>query len=187
MTRTKPPAQRRGELLDAAEQLLVNKGVDAFTVDDVTVSAGVAKGTFYLHFSNKADLLNALRDRYVRRFADTQLAAARRVAGVAGIEEWMRAGVSEYLREIRLHDVLFHPATYDREAPNPPVETLSRLLAELRPAPPDPLATAVILYSAMHGATDHIAHKPDDENRMLDALTQLCRDLLAPGGSRPSK
>lgn len=179
MARTKPADERRSEMLDAAEELVVRAGVDAFTIDDVTIGAGVAKGTFYLHFTNKADLINALRERWVRRFVDAQMAAARQATGVDSVERWMRAGVAEYLREIRLHDVLFHPATYDRDAPNLAVDALAELLAELDPVVPDPLATAVILYSAMHGVADHIAHSPDDQQRMLDALSGLCRAVLA--------
>jgi AcrR family transcriptional regulator len=165
-------------MLDVAEELVVRVGADAFTVDEVTLGAGVAKGTFYLHFNNKADLINALRERWVRRFVDAQMAAARQSSGVDSVEQWMRAGVVEYLREIRLHDVLFHPATYDRNAPNLAVDALAELLAGLQPAVPNPLATAVILYSAMHGVTDHIVHSPDDEKGMLEALSRLCRAML---------
>ncbi|WP_210406823.1 TetR/AcrR family transcriptional regulator [Prauserella flavalba] len=179
MTRTKPAGQRRSELLDAAEALVRRDGADAFTVDDVTSGAGVAKGTFYLHFANKTELLHALRDRFVRRFADAQLAAAGQASGAERVERWMRTGVAEYLRELRLHDVLFHPAGgVERDAPNVAVDALAGLLAELDPPVADPTVTAVILYSAMHGATDHIVHRPEDEQRVLDGLTRLCRALV---------
>ncbi|WP_211215326.1 TetR/AcrR family transcriptional regulator, partial [Actinoalloteichus spitiensis] len=72
MARTKPGEQRRSELLDAAESRVLQDGIDSLTVDDITVGAGVAKGTFYLHFTNKDDLLGALRDRYVQRFVSSQ-------------------------------------------------------------------------------------------------------------------
>lgn len=176
--RTKPAEQRRSDLLDAAEALLVRDGTSAFTVDDVTAGAGVAKGTFYLHFSNKSDLMRALRERYVQRFVEAQLAAARGATGVESVERWARTGVAEYLRELRLHDVLFHPASPDRDGPNLAVDALAGLLAELDPPVADPEATALILYSAMHGVTDHIAHAPRDEQRMLDALAHLCRVVL---------
>ncbi|PXY23184.1 TetR family transcriptional regulator [Prauserella sp. PE36] len=179
MTRTKPAEQRRSELLDAAEALLQRDGADAFTVDDVTSGAGVAKGTFYLHFSNKSELLQALRERFVRRFADAQLAAARQASGVESVERWMRAGVTEYLRELSLHDLLFHPTSgIERDAPNAAVDALAELLGRLDPPVPDPPVTAVILYSAMHGATDHVVHTPADEQRVLDGLTRLCRALI---------
>ena len=44
---------RRAELLDAARQVFSQKGYHPATVDDITRAAGVAKGTFYLYFSEK--------------------------------------------------------------------------------------------------------------------------------------
>ena len=44
---------RRAELLDAARQVFSQKGYHPATVDDITRVAGVAKGTFYLYFSEK--------------------------------------------------------------------------------------------------------------------------------------
>ena len=46
--------ERRHEaLLKAATRLFGKKGVPATTVADITTAAGVAKGTFYLHFESK--------------------------------------------------------------------------------------------------------------------------------------
>lgn len=179
MARTKPADERRSEMLDAAEELIVRTGIDAFTIDDVTTGASVAKGTFYLHFANKSDLIGALRERWVRRFVDAQMTAAQHATGRDKVEQWLRAGVAEYLREVRLHDVLFHPAGAGRDTPNYAVEALAELLTELTPTVPDPTAMAVILYSAMHGVTDHVVHSPEDEQRMIDALIGTARAVMA--------
>jgi AcrR family transcriptional regulator len=48
--------ERRGTLLKAARQVFAQKGYHAATVDDVTRAAGVAKGTFYLHFQEKREI-----------------------------------------------------------------------------------------------------------------------------------
>ncbi|QVQ52909.1 TetR/AcrR family transcriptional regulator [Spiractinospora alimapuensis] len=181
--RTKPAEQRRGELLDATERLVTERDTDAFTIEDVTTRAGVAKGTFYLHFANKSELLRALRERYVGRFVERQRVAAGEATGVESVERWLRTGVAEYLRDLRLHDVLFHPLERaGAEEPNAAVTALTALLAELRFPVQDPEATAVILYSAMHGAADHIVHNPDDERRILDALTRMCHTLVPTPG-----
>ncbi len=70
----KPSDVRRAELLDAAEAAFVESGIDAVSVADITNRAGVAKGTFYVHFSSRDDLLDALRVRLAEAAA-TQLAA----------------------------------------------------------------------------------------------------------------
>ena len=54
--RTKPPDERRAELMDAALRLFIEQGVAPTTIEQITVGASVAKGTFYLHFSSKDDV-----------------------------------------------------------------------------------------------------------------------------------
>src|SRR5215468_10195601 len=62
--RTKPPEERRDELMNAARRLFLKQGVGPTTIEQITSGAGVAKGTFYLYFSSKEDVLAALADRY---------------------------------------------------------------------------------------------------------------------------
>ncbi|MCY1019920.1 TetR/AcrR family transcriptional regulator [Pyxidicoccus sp. MSG2] len=52
--------ERTKELEDAALKLFVERGLDAVTIDDITQAAGVAKGTFYRYFDDKAALVDAL-------------------------------------------------------------------------------------------------------------------------------
>ncbi|MGB6309735.1 MAG: helix-turn-helix domain-containing protein, partial [Steroidobacteraceae bacterium] len=63
--RTKPPEIRREELMDAAEQLFLAQGIAATSIDAIVAGAGVAKGTFYLYFQSKEQLLTALRQRFI--------------------------------------------------------------------------------------------------------------------------
>lgn len=65
MRRTKEDAEKtRADILDAAEQLFANKGVQAVSLDQIARAAGVTRGAVYWHFRDKRDLLAALRDRY---------------------------------------------------------------------------------------------------------------------------
>ena len=57
----------RQELLDAAVALAECDGLNALAVARVTAAAGHAKGTFYIHFPDRAAFLVALH----RRFHDT--------------------------------------------------------------------------------------------------------------------
>ncbi|WP_188196567.1 TetR/AcrR family transcriptional regulator [Nonomuraea sp. SYSU D8015] len=179
MARTKSSEQRRGDLLDAAERLVLADGVDTLKIDDVVVGAGVAKGTFYLHFASKDDLIAALRDRYVERFVAHQRQAADAKAGLARVEAWLLAGITAYLSDTRLHDVLFRHGsrTSHKPGPNLAVDALKRLLED-ETTVPDPEATAIVLYHAMHGSADHILHVPEDRRRLLDEVARLCRALI---------
>ena len=63
---TKEADVRRDELLDVALDLCVSVGFERMSVEQVTTTAGVAKGTFYHYFASKQDLLTQL----VARFGD---------------------------------------------------------------------------------------------------------------------
>ena len=53
-------AFRTREILAAARQLLEQRGPEAMTMEEVAAAAGVAKGTVYLYFQSKDDLMQAL-------------------------------------------------------------------------------------------------------------------------------
>jgi AcrR family transcriptional regulator len=57
-TKTDPRVLRtRALLMDALMDLIPEKGYDAITVKDITERATLNRATFYLHYSNKDDLL----------------------------------------------------------------------------------------------------------------------------------
>lgn len=85
-------AARRTQILDAATQVFARKGFNRATIRDVAQAAGIADGTIYNYFANKADLLIGLLDRLndtERRPASLALAAE------APLADYFRA----YLRE----------------------------------------------------------------------------------------
>ena len=64
----------RGELIDAALDIILNKGVDALRVDDVCEQVGVTKGSLYWHFNDREGLIQAALLEQLYRLADEQLA-----------------------------------------------------------------------------------------------------------------
>lgn len=55
--------QRQRQLLDAARSVFAEKGYHGATVGDVIERADVARGTFYLYFTSKRTLFDALLDQ----------------------------------------------------------------------------------------------------------------------------
>lgn len=53
-------AFRTREILAAARSLLEQRGLEAMTMEEIAAAAGVAKGTLYLYFQSKDDLIQAL-------------------------------------------------------------------------------------------------------------------------------
>ncbi len=56
------PAMRE-QILDGAQQVFMQIGYDAASMNDITRAAGVSKGTLYVYFENKEDLFAAIIDR----------------------------------------------------------------------------------------------------------------------------
>jgi AcrR family transcriptional regulator len=52
----------RRRLVDAAVELIEERGYAATTVDDIVTAAGAGRATFYLHFHSKADVVDAIVD-----------------------------------------------------------------------------------------------------------------------------
>jgi AcrR family transcriptional regulator len=82
-------AQQRHKILDAARQVFFRDGFVAANLDEVAAIAGVAKGTLYRYFANKADLYVALLadngDRFVEKMRDAASrpgCASDRIRGV---------------------------------------------------------------------------------------------------------
>jgi len=63
-------ADRRDAILDAAEAQVSATGADKLTMNALAKAAGVAKGTLYLYFDTKEEVLLALFRRANRRFVD---------------------------------------------------------------------------------------------------------------------
>ena len=107
--RTQPPEVRREQILDSAAQVLAAKGLTAMTVADVVAGAGIAKGTFYLYFNSKEELVAALRARYT----DSLITRAEAVLTGPGthverLDELLAAITDFHGSQIHLHHALFH-------------------------------------------------------------------------------
>jgi len=55
--------QRRSAIIDAAEKVFFSKGIENATMDEVAGKAEFSKGTLYLYFKNKNELLHGIIGR----------------------------------------------------------------------------------------------------------------------------
>ena len=93
-------ARTRAELIAAARTLYAARPFDQVTVDDVVAAAGVAKGTFYVHFDSLADLQSVVADDLAREF--DEFLQPRRLALDDPIER-IAAGCGAFILQT-LHD-----------------------------------------------------------------------------------
>ena len=184
--RTKPPEQRRHELMNAAKRLFLARGVGSTTIEQITSSADVAKGTFYLYFSSKEDVLAALGERYGGELLvkiKAAIAEKREEDWKGKLAAWARTCVTGYLDSIQLHDILFYgsrPATREGLVDNILIDHLFDLLragAEARAwTIDDARLTAVYLFTGLHGVVDdaHSKEKRVNRGRLADRMERLC-------------
>ncbi|NEQ18942.1 MAG: TetR/AcrR family transcriptional regulator [Microcoleus sp. SIO2G3] len=96
--KSKSRSTTRDALLQAASQVVIDKGVEALTLDAVAQQAGVSKGGLLYHFPNKDALMTGMVEQLIRDFeAVLQLEFEQDDApGAPG--QWVRAYIRATLR-----------------------------------------------------------------------------------------
>ena len=90
---------RRTLLMDAALRVLDQKNIIDATVDDIVQEAGVARGTFYIYFKDKYDILQALSRRLNEQlFENSHLHLDRHVPPFERIRTSLRAVLDAWTR-----------------------------------------------------------------------------------------
>jgi len=104
-------------ILDATDRLLARYGYKKMTVEDIAIEVGIGKGTIYLHFTSKEEIVLSHVDRIVERVKDKLRDISRSDASAA-----------ERLRLMLLTRVLFRFDSIQHYT-----QSLNDLLAALRP------------------------------------------------------
>lgn len=180
--RREAPETRRQQIFDAAEVVLLERGLAETTMSDVADRAGVAKGTIYLYCPSKADMLAELRARYLARFA-AALSTRKRTARGA-LHHFIEALYDFSVTNQRLHHVLFHEAGYsEADALEGGQQLLASILRDGRDRKEfdvaDEQLTAVFLMSAIHGALVAALHAGSERSRFISVTTKLVDRALA--------
>lgn len=175
------PDLRRRDLMDAAERIFIHKGFAVTTVDEITHAAGVAKGTFYLYFRSKEDLLAALHARFIegcQNRIDTLAARFPSDDWNRRLDAWVEGGLRYYLDNLKLHDALFGGAEpgHGSMANSPLVVGLAQMLRAGAAAGAwhveSPGLLALFLFYALHGVVDHIVTSRRSAQKAVIRLSQ---------------
>jgi AcrR family transcriptional regulator len=162
--------QTRRALVDATIALLRERGLSEASVDDIVRAAGVAKGTFYLYFSSRDDVVNAVAERLVEEvgrivegaLAEEGRSPVERVLALGGAVS--QVGREPYERE--LIEVFHRPenrAVHDRVG--------EHVLARIAP----PLAGVIAEGIA---AGRFVAQDPDRAARYVLACFEVLHDVI---------
>jgi AcrR family transcriptional regulator len=191
----KPADERRQDLLDAAVRVFTEKGLQHATVADITEAAGVAKGTFYLHFASKEQLLGALKESFV----DAMLERAASLFTEGGPPDWWGAtdaaivAMIDFMLERRdlIHVFIQEGITPESQEIFALCQTklqgmfadgIARGIEAGAFGDVDPELTATLLRNAIHGTVQNaiLYGEELDRDRLVASATELARKVLAP-------
>ncbi|MCA1629021.1 MAG: TetR/AcrR family transcriptional regulator [Acidobacteria bacterium] len=107
----------RDAILDATDRLLARYGYRKMTIEDIAREVGIGKGSVYLHFASKEEIVLSRVDRLVERLKERLRALAASDADAA----------------IRLRLMLLTRVLYRFDSVQHYTQSLNDLLAALRP------------------------------------------------------
>ena len=107
----------REALLDATDRLLARYGYRKMTIDDLAREVGIGKGSVYLHFSSKEEIVLSHIDRIIDRLKSRLRSIADKNTGV----------------DVRLCDMLVERVVYRFDSVQHYSQSLNDMLSFVRP------------------------------------------------------
>jgi len=172
--RYRPAEVRRQQILDAAAQLATSDGLEDTSIARVAAAAGVAKGSIYLHFASRDELIAALQAQVWAEMmeeprliaADDDLRWVERLDSV--VEHWIRYEFDHH----ELYHAVFHTVATHTEEPWYEARTLlSQLIAggaEAEEFDPGIVDIDVIVEFLLHGYVGPCFHHTEIEAAIVD-------------------
>lgn len=101
-------AERKSQIVSAAVDVFSEKGFDEARMDDIATKTGLSKGTLYLYFKNKDDLIMAILNRIFQQ-EFTQMEALNRpdLSAAEVIRQFTRLMSSEISALVRLLPIIY--------------------------------------------------------------------------------
>jgi AcrR family transcriptional regulator len=191
----------REALLDAAEALVRERGIDGWSLREASGRVGVSPSAAYHHFDSRETLVRALSDRVVARLGERMGRVAARARG--GPRHRLAAAARDYVRwAIEDPAVAGLAFAAHRAEPGPPVSPhphdvfageLDRLADEGGLPPTARPGAELVVWSAVHGLATLLAgglvrlDGPRAVDRQAERLVEAVLTGLAaePGPSSP--
>lgn len=198
-TRQARKLQTRGALKDAARACFAERGYHATGIADIARAAGVANGTFYVHFQSKEDLVDELLGEFNDAFAQRVEPLVRAAtSGTQPLEAVVRGAAELMLDHWRAHRAFLEcyversaaalSLASLRDGVNPPMVGLLRHALE-GAAGPHPHFNAELVTQALLGmwlrvGLQYLFQRRISRKDAVDTLVQLTvgatAGLLAP-------
>ena len=100
--------ERKHQIMNAAERVFTKKGLDQARMDDIAEETGLSKGTLYLYFKSKDDLVIAILDRIFQGvFQQLEARKGSQLSATQAITQFTEEAISDYKRMLRLMPVAY--------------------------------------------------------------------------------
>ena len=201
--RAREKAEKRREILQAAKEVFFQKGVHRATMDDVAARAEVAKGTLYLYFQSKEEILahllleglSILLDRLEAAYAPQErLPAEERIRRLARAYLDFSRAYPDHFRLLMAFDrgrfrERVPTELYQKvfEGSMRGLELVAKAMREGMEAGSfevdDPWRVAGVLWAALHGVLVLMAHPLRRQmlSADLDSMFEATLDLFLQG------
>lgn len=182
--------RKKQQIIEAAADLFVRKGIEGTTLADVAREVGISKGTLYYYFPSKGELVFEITDLHMQRITQELVDIARNYQSGGPLSELIMI-VFEALLEARersfLHLYLLREAAQGNEALKRRFQAKYQewkdlLIANLREIVPgikQPQVVAEIIVACIDGLL--IQQRLDITGQPVAELVQLMASLAAPG------
>lgn len=174
--------RNRATLLETAERLFEEHGVEAVSMTQVAECAGVGKGTLYRHFRNKTDLCHALLDKDMQVLQDQTLTRLRSTTPPQATLRWFLERVAFFVErngELLQTDMTADVSTLEHPAHLWWRQTIRGLLQQIDIAGDLDYATDV-LYVMLDVRTIRFQRRNlgYDQQRVVDGLHATLNQLM---------
>lgn len=99
-TKAAEPQGIREKLLAVGAKLVAEKGFNKISVEEITKTAGVAKGSFYTYFKRKEDLIQE-----INRSATSQVMEDVNALGNSDLEDKLQFYVVRFVNKVQENDI----------------------------------------------------------------------------------
>jgi len=166
-----------GAILDAAEEIIAERGVHQASMSEIAARAGVAVGTVYNHFADRDSLLRALF-RVRRALISPEIVRLAEAGKSAGFEERLRGLVRSVLELLERHRRFVVVALEAEQIRNEPTSggPSRPVMTALHTAAADILAAGASSGAIRRGDVDRLVRL------LLGAMRGLLRYRLEIGG-----
>lgn len=183
-------ARREQDILDVAEQLMMNAGIRQVSVDVIAARAGIGKGTIYKHFDSKRAILMRI---VLRHFDRLQQVLGQSTDPIQATADWMEAQLYGASKVMLVQALIVEMASEADAvmAMRDGQERMQRRLAQVlsrKVSDAEALMQARWLTAIVQGGVSALSDplKRDDFDRdaLIDQLVQSVRHLTQSTGSK---